>query len=175
MPRDLPKKVRKLALRTALSAKAAEGKLIVVEAAALAEPKTAQLKGHFGKLGVSSVLVIAGAEVDTNFARAAANIAHVDVLPQQGANVYDILRRDTLVLTKRRREASRGAPAMSVAKTSRSRSRQPRAHVRSDPRAADHGKDHQRLGAQPGDLPGRRWTPPSPRSSRPSKACSRSR
>jgi large subunit ribosomal protein L4 len=97
---DLQKKVRKLALRTALSAKAAEGKLIVVEAAALKEPKTAQLKGHFGKLGVTSVLVIAGAEVDTNFARAAANIAHVDVLPQQGANVYDILRRDTLVLTK---------------------------------------------------------------------------
>jgi large subunit ribosomal protein L4 len=97
---DLPKKVRKLALRSALSAKAAEGKLIVVETATLAEPKTAQLKTHFGKLGVSSVLVIAGAEVDTNFARAAANIAHVDVLPQQGANVYDILRRDTLVLTK---------------------------------------------------------------------------
>jgi large subunit ribosomal protein L4 len=97
---DLPKKVRKLALRTALSAKAAEGKLIVVEAATLAEPKTAKLKGHFGKLGVSSVLVIGGAEIDQNFARAAANIAHVDVLPQQGANVYDILRRDTLVLTK---------------------------------------------------------------------------
>ena len=97
---DLPKKVRKLALRSALSAKAAEGKLIVVETAALAEPKTAQLKTHLGKLGISSVLVIAGAEVDVNFARAAANIAHVDVLPQQGANVYDILRRDTLVLTR---------------------------------------------------------------------------
>src|SRR5471030_933905 len=97
---DLPKKVRKLALRSALSAKAAEGKLIIVETATLAEPKTAKLKGHFGKLGISSVLIIAGAEVDANFARAAANIAHVDVLPQQGANVYDILRRDTLVLTK---------------------------------------------------------------------------
>ena len=97
---DLPKKVRKLALRCALSSKAAEGKLIVLDQAALAEPKTAKLKGHFGKLGVTSVLIIAGAEVDTNFARAAANIAHVDVLPQQGANVYDILRRDTLVLTK---------------------------------------------------------------------------
>jgi len=97
---DLPKKVRKLALRAALSAKAAEGKLIVLDSATLAEPKTAQLKGHLGKLGVSSVLVIAGAEVDANLARAAANIAHVDVLPQQGANVYDILRRDTLVLTK---------------------------------------------------------------------------
>jgi len=97
---DLPKKVRKLALRTALSAKAAEGKLIVVDAAALSEPKTAQLKTNFGKLGISSALVIGGAEIDSNFARAAANIAHVDVLPQQGANVYDILRRDTLVLTK---------------------------------------------------------------------------
>ena len=69
-------------------------------AAALAEPKTAQLKGHFGALGVTSALIIGGAEIDTNFARAAANIAHVDVLPQQGANVYDILRRDTLVLTR---------------------------------------------------------------------------
>ena len=97
---DLPKKVRKLALKTALSAKAAEGKLIVVETATLAEPKTAQLKSNFGKLGVTSVLLIAGAEVDANLARAAANIAHVDVLPQQGANVYDILRRDILVLTK---------------------------------------------------------------------------
>jgi len=97
---DLQKKVRKLALRTALSAKAADGKLIIVDSATLAEPKTAKLKGHFGKLGVSSVLIIAGAEVDANFARAAANIAHTDVLPQQGANVYDILRRDTLVLTK---------------------------------------------------------------------------
>jgi large subunit ribosomal protein L4 len=97
---DLPKKVRKLALRCALSSKAAEGKLIVLDQAALPDPKTAKLKGHFGKLGVTSVLIIAGAEVDTNFARAAANIAHVDVLPQQGANVYDILRRDTLVLTK---------------------------------------------------------------------------
>jgi len=97
---ELPKKVRKLALRAALSAKAAEGKLIVLDAAALAEPKTARLSANLGKLGVTSALVIAGAEVDSNFARAAANIAHVDVLPQQGANVYDILRRDTLLLTK---------------------------------------------------------------------------
>ncbi len=97
---ELPKKVRKLALRTALSAKAAEGKLVVLDNAALPEPKTAKLKGHLGKLGLANALVIAGAEIDTNFARAAANIAHLDVLPQQGANVYDILRRDTLVLTK---------------------------------------------------------------------------
>ena len=72
----------------------------MVEAAALSEPKTANLIAHFGSLGIANALVIAGAEVDANFARAAANIAHVDVLPQQGANVYDILRRDTLVLTK---------------------------------------------------------------------------
>jgi large subunit ribosomal protein L4 len=97
---ELPKKVRKLALRTALSAKAAEGKLIVLDAAALKEPKTATLSASLDKLGVTSALVIAGAQVDSNFARAAANIAHLDVLPQQGANVYDILRRDTLVLTK---------------------------------------------------------------------------
>jgi len=97
---DLPKKVRKLALRTALSAKAAEGKLIVLDAAALKEPKTAKLSANLGKLGVSNALVIAGAQIDSNFARAAANIAYLDVLPQQGANVYDILRRDTLVLTK---------------------------------------------------------------------------
>lgn len=97
---DLPKKVRKLALRSALSSKAAEGKLIIVDAAALAEPKTAKLTAHFGKLGISNALIIAGAEVDTNFARAASNIAHIDVLPQQGVNVYDILRRDTLVLTR---------------------------------------------------------------------------
>ena len=97
---DLPKKVRKLALRTALSAKAAEGKLVVVDDAAMAEPKTAKLTAHLGALGISSALVITGATVDVNFARAAANIAHFDVLPQQGANVYDILRRDTLVLTR---------------------------------------------------------------------------
>ena len=97
---ELPKKVRKLALRSALSAKAADGKLVVVETAALSEPKTATLSATLGKLGISNALVIAGAEVDANFRRAAANIAHLDVLPQQGANVYDILRRDTLVLTK---------------------------------------------------------------------------
>ncbi|MSP76671.1 MAG: 50S ribosomal protein L4 [Rhodospirillaceae bacterium] len=97
---DLPKKVRKLALRSALSAKAAEGKLVVVDTAALPDPKTAKLTAHLGKLGISSALVITGATVDVNFARAAANIAHFDVLPQQGANVYDILRRDTLVLTR---------------------------------------------------------------------------
>jgi large subunit ribosomal protein L4 len=97
---DLPKKVRKLALKTALSTKQAEGKLIVLDGAKLAKPKTTELAKQFAKLGFKSVLIIDGAAVDGNFARAARNLPGVDVLPQQGANVYDILRRDTLVLTK---------------------------------------------------------------------------
>ena len=97
---DMPKKVRKLALKTALSTKAAEGKLIVLDAAKLKDPKTAELARRFGTLGWSSALIIDGAVVDAGFARAARNIPGIDVLPQQGANVYDILRRDTLVLTK---------------------------------------------------------------------------
>jgi large subunit ribosomal protein L4 len=97
---DLQKKVRKLALKTALSTKQAEGKLVVIDEAAVSEPKTKILAQHFEKLGWSSVLIIDGAEVNEGFARAARNIPRVDVLPQQGANVYDILRRDTLVLTK---------------------------------------------------------------------------
>jgi len=97
---SLQKKVRRLALKTALSAKQAEGKLIVLETAKLAEAKTAALVKRFDKLGWSSVLIIDGPTVDENFARAARNIPGIDVLPQQGANVYDILRRDTLVLTR---------------------------------------------------------------------------
>jgi large subunit ribosomal protein L4 len=97
---DLPKKVRKLALRTALSAKAADGKLVVLDAASVDTHKTKELAARFKKLGWASVLVVDGAAINENFARAARNIPHVDVLPQQGANVYDILRRDTLVLTK---------------------------------------------------------------------------
>lgn len=96
----LNKKVRKLGLKTALSAKAAEGKLIVVDDVAVKEPKTADLAKKFAALGWSSVLIIDGAQVNDGFARAAKNLPLVDVLPQQGANVYDILRRDTLVLTK---------------------------------------------------------------------------
>jgi len=96
----LPKKVRKLGLKTALSVKQAEGKLIVVDEAKLAEAKTGVLAKMLSELGWSSVLVVVGPEVDGNFARAAANLPGIDVLPQQGANVYDILRRDTLVLTK---------------------------------------------------------------------------
>src|SRR5262245_14128316 len=97
---DLPKKVRKLALKTALSAKQAEGKLVVVDQAKLGEGKTKELAKRFAKLGWGSVLVIDGPTLDANFARAARNLPQVDVLPQQGANVYDILRRDTLVLTR---------------------------------------------------------------------------
>ena len=97
---DLQKKVRKLALKTALSAKAAEGKLIVIDQAAFDEAKTKVLAERFAVLGWSNVLIIDGQELNEGFARAARNLPKVDVLPQQGANVYDILRRDTLVLTQ---------------------------------------------------------------------------
>ncbi|MEG3617774.1 50S ribosomal protein L4 [Magnetovibrio sp. PR-2] len=96
----LPKKVRKLALKTALSAKQAEGKLVVVDTAELSAPKTADLNKKLAALGWGSALVIDGAEVNQNFALAAGNIIGLDVLPSQGANVYDILRHDTLVLTQ---------------------------------------------------------------------------
>ena len=97
---DLPKKVRALALRHALSSKAKAGSLIVVDNVALTEVKTAALRDQLGKIGVTHALVIAGAEVDNNFALAARNIPNVDVLPNAGLNVYDVLRRRTLVLTK---------------------------------------------------------------------------
>jgi large subunit ribosomal protein L4 len=97
---DLQKKVRRLGLKTALSAKHAEGKLIVIDAARLDEAKTKALRARFDALGWDSVLIIDGATLDEGFARAARNLPRVDVLPQQGANVYDILRRDTLVLTR---------------------------------------------------------------------------
>jgi len=96
----LQKKVRKLALRTALSAKQSEGKLIVLDSAKMKDAKTKELKGTLAKLGWVSALVIDGAELDLNFALASRNIIGLDVLPSQGANVHDILRRDTLVLTK---------------------------------------------------------------------------
>ena len=96
----LPKKVRKLGLKTALSAKLAEGNLVVLDKAAASTPKTRDLAARLDKLGVASALVIGGEQLDENFTRAARNIASIDVLPQQGINVYDILRRDTLVLTK---------------------------------------------------------------------------
>jgi large subunit ribosomal protein L4 len=97
---DLQKKVRRLGLKTALSAKQAEGKLVVIDNATVTEAKTKALRGRFAALGWESVLIIDGADTDEGFARAARNLPRVDVLPQQGANVYDILRRDTLVLTR---------------------------------------------------------------------------
>ncbi|HBH00104.1 MAG: 50S ribosomal protein L4 [Rhodobacteraceae bacterium] len=97
---DLPKKVRKLGLKHALSAKVAKGELVVLDAATLAEPKTGALARAIAALGWRRALVIDGAEVDANFDRAARNIPGLDVLPGQGANVYDILRRDTLVVTR---------------------------------------------------------------------------
>ncbi len=97
---DLPKKVRKLALKTALSAKAAEGKIIVLDDAKAKDHKTKPMAANLDKLGVKSALIVGGTEVDVNFARGCANIPLIDVLPAQGANVYDILRRDVLVLTK---------------------------------------------------------------------------
>ncbi len=96
----LQKKVRKLALKTALSRKQADGKLVVLDTTKLANPKTKELVQRLEKLGWSSVLVIDGPEVDQNFKRAASNVPGIDVLPQQGINVYDVLRRDTLVLTR---------------------------------------------------------------------------
>lgn len=96
---NLQKKVRALGLRHALSAKAKAGELIVLDSAKLESGKTKDLKAAMEKLGLGKTLVIDGAEVDAGFARAARNIRDLDVLPSQGANVYDILRRDRLVLT----------------------------------------------------------------------------
>ena len=97
---DLPKKVRALALKHALSAKAKDGGLIVIDNAALEAAKTKTLVGHFSGLGLSNALIIDGAELNAGFASAARNIPNIDVLPIQGINVYDILRRQKLVLTK---------------------------------------------------------------------------
>ncbi|WP_421983451.1 50S ribosomal protein L4 [Roseibium sp.] len=97
---ELPKKVRALGLKHALSAKAKADSIVVVEDAKAAEAKTKALKGQLQKLGLTSALVIDGGDVDNNFALASRNIPHVDVLPIQGINVYDILRANTLVLTK---------------------------------------------------------------------------
>jgi large subunit ribosomal protein L4 len=97
---DLPKKVRALALRHALSSKAKDASIIVVDDVRLSDPKTKVLVERFGKLGLASALIIGGAEIEANFQRAARNIPNIDVLPVQGINVYDILRREKLVLTK---------------------------------------------------------------------------
>jgi large subunit ribosomal protein L4 len=102
---DLPKKVRALALRHALSAKAKDGGIIVLADIAAKDPKTKALSEQFEKLGLANALIIGGAEIEENFGRAARNIPNIDVLPVQGINVYDILRRQKLVLTKAAVEA----------------------------------------------------------------------
>ena len=101
----LPKKVRALALKHVLSAKAKDGGIIVLDKASVQDGKTGALAKSLGKLGLVSALIIDGAEVEANFALAARNIPNIDVLPVQGINVYDILRRQKLVLTKAAVEA----------------------------------------------------------------------
>lgn len=102
---DLPKKVRALALKHALSSKAKAGSLVVVDSVAQKEAKTAALRTTFGKLEWANALIIDGADIDQNFALAARNIPNIDVLPIQGINVVSILKRDKLVLTKAALEA----------------------------------------------------------------------
>lgn len=102
---DLPKKVRALALRHALSAKFKSDDVIIVDNLVAAEAKTKLLVGTFASLGLTNALVIGGAEIDSNFKLAASNIPNIDVLPVQGINVYDILRRGKLVLSKAAVEA----------------------------------------------------------------------
>jgi len=96
----LPKKIRKLALRMALSAKTKGNKLVVIDTDAVKTHKTKPMATAMNGFGFESALIVGGKEIDPNFARATANIPRIDVVPSVGANVYDILRRDTLVLTK---------------------------------------------------------------------------
>ncbi len=97
---DLPKKVRKLALKTALSAKAEAGKLIVVDEARAEDHKTRAMAARMKALGLDNALLIDGSEPDANFRLGLRNLPQIDLLPEQGANVYDILRHDVLVLTR---------------------------------------------------------------------------
>lgn len=97
---ELPRRIRQLAMMSALSTKAKEGKLVILEDVKAKDHKTKAMASAFKKLGFESALIIGGKEVDANFARATSNLPKIDVLPVQGANVYDILQRDTLVLTK---------------------------------------------------------------------------
>jgi large subunit ribosomal protein L4 len=97
---ELPKRIRRAAMRAVLSAKAKSGKLIVVDALAAKDHKTSVVAKQLAKFGFESAVIVGGKEIDTNFALATRNLPRIDVLPTQGANVYDILRRDTLVLTK---------------------------------------------------------------------------
>ena len=101
----LNKKIRALGLKTALSAKAADNKLIIIDDLAMKDAKTKALVASLAKLGLTSALFVDGAQVNDRFAKAVSNVPHMDVLPSQGLNVYDILRRDTLVLSKSAVEA----------------------------------------------------------------------
>lgn len=105
---DLPKKIRKMALAHALSSKAKDSSIMVIDTCELDSPKTKGLIQAFKDLGIENALIISGTEVNENFARAARNIPNIDVLPVAGLNVYDILRRHTLVITK---EAAEGIKA----------------------------------------------------------------
>ena len=97
---ELPKKIKKLAMKTALSAKAKNGKLVILDKATAKDHKTKGMVAALRSMGLENALIVGGSELDTNFQRATRNIPLIDVMPSQGANVYDILRRDTLVLTK---------------------------------------------------------------------------
>ena len=97
---SLPKKVRKLAMKIALSTKAAEGKLIILDDVKAKSHKTKPIADALAKFEIDSAFIVGGKEIDVNFARATANLPRIDVVPSVGANVYDILRRDVLVLTK---------------------------------------------------------------------------
>ncbi len=97
---DLPKKVRALGLKMALSSKRQSGNLIILDGAKAAEAKTKKVAASFGKLGLKSAVIVDGPAFDTGFERAARNIPHIDLLTVQGINVLDVLRRDKLVLTK---------------------------------------------------------------------------
>jgi large subunit ribosomal protein L4 len=96
----LPKKVRALALKHALSAKAKDDGIIIIEALSVTDAKTKMLRTHFEKLGLSNALLIDGAEIAADVRTAARNIPNIDVLPVVGINVYDVMRRKTLVLTR---------------------------------------------------------------------------
>lgn len=102
---DLPKRIRRAAMRAVLSAKAASGKLIIVDTLSAKDHKTATIAKQLAGFGFDSAVIVGGKEIDTNFALATRNLPRIDVLPTQGANVYDILRRDTLVLSKEAVEA----------------------------------------------------------------------
>lgn len=97
---DLPRRIKQLAMKSVLSAKAAQGKLIILDDAKSKDHKTKPMAAAMTAMGIDSAVIVGGKELDANFARATSNIPRVDVLPSQGANVYDIMRRDILVLTK---------------------------------------------------------------------------